>query len=72
MKNVPAYLILILARGLYYFLTEVRKTLGFETETETWVVSVSVSRLETNPLKTESQSRCLRPQIKSLSISLTV
>ena len=51
---------------------EVSETLGFETETETRVVSVLVSRFETTPLKTESQSQCLRPQIKSLSISLTV
>ena len=53
-------------------MSEVSDTLGFETEPETRVVSVPVSSLETSPLKAESQSQCLRPQIKSLSISLTV
>ena len=54
----------------YGYKTDVSNTLGFENKTETWVVSVS--SLETTPLKTESQSQCLRQQIKSLSISLTV
>jgi hypothetical protein len=32
------------------------------------VVSVSVSRLETWPLKAASQSQCLRPMTKSISL----
>ena len=44
-------------RHIIDFITEV-------SETETWVVSVSVLRLQTTPLKTESQSQCLRPQIE--------
>ena len=43
-----------------------------ETETETWVVSISGLRLETTLLKFESQSQSLRPLIKSLGISLRV
>ena len=39
------------------FVSEVNETLGFETESETRVVSVSVSELETRPLKAESQSQ---------------
>ena len=53
-------------------MSEVSETLGFETETETRVVSVPVSSLETSPLKAESQSQFLRPQMKSISIILTV
>ena len=52
--------------------TEMIKTLGFEIETETWVVTVSVSRLETSPLEAESQSQYLSQHIKSLGISLTL
>ena len=61
-------------RSIFFedFDAEVSETLGFETGTETWVVSVPVSGLETRPLKAESQSQCLRPQIKSLRISVTV
>ena len=57
---------------MQYNTPEVSETLGFETETETWVVSVLVSKLETSLLKPQSRSQFLRPQIKSLSISLTV
>ena len=49
---------------------EVSETLGFETETETWVVLFS--RLETSRFKAASVTQCLRQQIKSLNISLTV
>ena len=48
-------------------MAEVIETLCFEKETETWVGSVSILRLENGPLKAESQSRT-----KSLSISLTL
>ena len=47
-----------------------RETLGFETETENWVVSVSVLRLETSLLKAESHSYSSRPRTKSLDFSL--
>ena len=57
---------------IIFIIAEVSETLGFETETETWVVSVSVSRLEISPLKAESQSKCLRLQTERLGISLTV
>ena len=54
---------------------EVSRTLGFETETDTWVISFSVSRLETTQLKTEFpklqyQSHSLRPEAKSLGLIL--
>ena len=78
-KSVEHFYRNLLSTRLYPFnitiiwsVSEVGETSGFETETETWLVSISVSRHETSQLKMESQSQCLRPQIKSLSISITV
>jgi hypothetical protein len=50
----------------------VSETLGFETETKTWVVSDLVLKLETRLLKPESWSLSMRPETKSLSLSIKI